>query len=241
MAFAPDGSFLLTTDNNQTLLAVLVQKGALATWSSINTGTIVYAVAFSPTGTTFVTGNADNTATLRKSSDGAVVLSLWTVANGHTKAVTSVAFSPDGHTIATGSLDGTIKLWNAADGTFIQTLTPSLATFYSAIAFTADSANLISLTQQTDPPLALWSLASGTVVSTSLANGANTCFVLSPDGGTVYAGGRPGIQPLQLPGWAALPLMRNPTSGLSGLSLSADGARLAWIDGDEVGHVSCLP
>jgi WD40 repeat protein len=71
----------------------------------------VFAVAFSPDGTTALTGSGDYTAR------------FWDVATGmprgaplpHQGMVTAVAFSPDGKTALTGSDDGTARLWPTAD------------------------------------------------------------------------------------------------------------------------------
>jgi hypothetical protein len=66
----------------------------------------VLAVAFSPDGSTIVTGSGDGTARLWQ-ADGTFLAPL----EGHEDAVLAVAFSPDGSTIVTGSRDGTARLW----------------------------------------------------------------------------------------------------------------------------------
>jgi WD40 repeat protein len=67
----------------------------------------VLSVAFSPDGTTALSGSSDKT------------LRLWDVATGqelrtfkgHMEQVRSVAFSPDGRTALSGSDDKTLRLW----------------------------------------------------------------------------------------------------------------------------------
>jgi WD40 repeat protein len=71
---------------------------------------IVYAVAFSPDGTTVITGSYDRTARLWDVSTGRPIGQPLT----HQDAVSAVAFSPDGTTVITGSRDGTARFWDVA-------------------------------------------------------------------------------------------------------------------------------
>jgi WD40 repeat protein len=71
----------------------------------------VYAVAWSPDGSTLASAGRDHD------------LRLWDTATGgvrrfpaHTSDINAVAFSPDGRIVATGSDDGRIGLWDATTG-----------------------------------------------------------------------------------------------------------------------------
>ncbi|MEJ2118418.1 MAG: hypothetical protein P8Y36_11230 [Alphaproteobacteria bacterium] len=86
----------------------------------------VNSVAFSPDGSTVVSGGAGETLAILP--DGRTVitgsadysLKLWDVASGkelstltgHSDTVQSVAFSPNGRTALSGSWDKTLKLWD---------------------------------------------------------------------------------------------------------------------------------
>ena len=63
--------------------------------------------AFTPDGTKFVSGGADNTLRMWQVTDGSA-LRAWA---GHDAAVSSVSVMADGKTIVSGSLDKTVRLW----------------------------------------------------------------------------------------------------------------------------------
>ena len=67
----------------------------------------VRTAAFSPDGTTLLTGSEGGTARLWRANDGAALVVL----EGHEGWLTAAAFSPDGATVLTGSADGTARLW----------------------------------------------------------------------------------------------------------------------------------
>jgi len=73
----------------------------------------VWAVAFSPDGSTLAAGVTDGTVWLWNVADPAhpVLIATLTGPQGH---VFSVAFSPSGRTLAAASNDGTVHLWDAS-------------------------------------------------------------------------------------------------------------------------------
>jgi hypothetical protein len=81
-------------------------------------------VAFSPDGSTIVSGSWDNSIKIWDLSSSSLLSSLA----GHLREITSVAFSPDGSKIVSGSVDNSIKIWDAPrlirQAERLSTLTP---------------------------------------------------------------------------------------------------------------------
>jgi WD40 repeat protein len=73
----------------------------------------VWAVAFSPDGSTLAAGVTDGTVWMWNLADPAhpALIATLTGPQGH---VFSVAFSPSGRTLAAASDDGTVHLWDAS-------------------------------------------------------------------------------------------------------------------------------
>jgi hypothetical protein len=193
VAFSPNGSILAASYDVPAVTLWNVAGRSQLTTLAADTGWWVYALAFSPDGSTLVTGNGDNDANAGR-SDG--VVQLWDVAS-RTKTATltstnsgpgSLAFSPDGAMLANVNGDGTITLWRVAARTSAATLT---AAGYDAkcVAYSPDGTTLAS--GNDDGTITLWDAAARTRAAT-LQTGTHTVVrwvAFSPDGTTLACGG----------------------------------------------------
>lgn len=124
LAFSPDGKKLVTAGAHSG------RPGQLKVWD-LATGketlsqrriTAVRAVAFSPTGKTFASGDFNGTIILRDPDTG--LTQSWTPA--HAKGINGLSFSRDGQWLVSAGLDNTVKLWdvklppNQPQGNFTQ-------------------------------------------------------------------------------------------------------------------------
>ena len=137
---------------------------------------LVTSVAFSPDGTIFASGSADNTIKLWDVVTGTNIATL----DGHTSWILSVAFSPDGTMLASASYDHTVKLWDVATRTNIATL-DGYVYWMESVAFSPDGTTLASTGQ--DRTVRLWDIATGTniaILEGHTSGGYSVAF--SPDG-----------------------------------------------------------
>ncbi len=111
------------------------------------------AVAYSPDGRSFVTGDFGGKITVRDAQTG--TLRFPPVQHG--QYVHSVAYSPDGRYIASGSSNKTIKIHSAADGKVLATL-PGHRDGVLSVCFSPDGRQLLSGSY--DNTARLWDLAT---------------------------------------------------------------------------------
>lgn len=93
-------------DGTAILWSLVGEGGKL--YSPIQHNTPVYAVKFSPDGTTFATGSKDKLIRLWDTNTAKRNLTL----TGHKDSVRDFDFSPDGSTLVSGSPDGKIFVWD---------------------------------------------------------------------------------------------------------------------------------
>jgi WD40 repeat protein/tRNA A-37 threonylcarbamoyl transferase component Bud32 len=145
----------------------------------------VMAAAFSPDGTTILTGSLDKTA------------QRWDALTGqplgdplkHDGGVTAVAFSPDAQTILTASEDGAVRLWDA-DGRRVNRTLPHPAAVTAAV-FSTDGKTI--LTGCMDRGARLWNAADGKLIRPPLMHaGPVNCVALSPNGDLILTGSMDG-------------------------------------------------
>lgn len=171
--FSPDGEFLATCSEDQTI-KLWRQDGSLVATLKGHTGSI-FTIAFSPDGDLIATGGEDHSVRLW-SHDGWRINQLA----GHEGTIYGVVFSPDGQTIASASADRTVKLWTR-DGTLIRTLEhPQIV---NAVAFSTDGQTIV--TASADQTIKLWS-RNGVLLKTLTGHTEPVqAIAFSPDGNQI--------------------------------------------------------
>lgn len=150
----------------------------------------VAAVAFSPDGSTFLTGSA--------SWDKKGEARIWDTAKGefraileHERQVLAVAFSPDGKTVVTGSTDWKARVWDSASGKLTATLQHQAPVL--AVSFSRDGQTLVTGSggkyANKGRKARLWDVSTGTLIRPPIQHdGLVAAVALSPDGTTLVTG-----------------------------------------------------
>jgi WD40 repeat protein len=242
-AFSPDTSVLFSLAGAQ-LRALPLASGAVS--YDLDTGTTFNygKISVSPSGALIGLPGPQNTAQLRRATDGALLSSLWDT-QGHTNTVHAVAFSPDGQWIATASADQRIRLWATATGVGGAFLTGALGGV-ETLAFTPDGSGIVSGDDNGD--LRLWNVAAGVTSTMTNVVGRVADLAVSPDGNIVYVAlgntatfaANGDVQRFHLPDWAPLAPLHAHAGPIDEIALSGDGTRLAST-GDGVVRVQCVP
>ena len=164
---------------------------ALAT---IETGSPVSAVAFSPDGAQIAAALADASVGVWDIAAGDQIHRL----SGHESVVSDVEFSADGGTLASSSADTTVRLWDAASGEALHTLQAHID-YVIKLSFSPDGARLASASAaigiatsdrtEANNTVQIWDVASGEKLLTIPPEGPGYYrdVEFSPDGRTVAA------------------------------------------------------
>ena len=188
VAYSPNGKHLAVAGSIGIWLYDMTTYQEVALLTEYNTGT-TNGVAFSPDGSTIVSGSDDGT------------IRLWDTDTGKHKQkfadaewVLSVAFSPDGNTIASGGghmegLGDGIYLRNAHTGKLQKTLLGHVYDTLS-VCFSPDGKTLASGGQAGNNDIRLWDLDTGERLETLGGQGWNdvNSVVFSPDGNIIASG-----------------------------------------------------
>ena len=148
LAVSPDGKFLASADSNGELQKRDAKTGKLlwrvrAHWlpvagsgaGEIEDAVKIWALCWSPDGSTLATGGEDAVVKTWAARDGRLLQTLA----GHGALVNSATFSPEGKTLLSSSDDGTIRFWNAQSGALRGTLRTLPGKLDGWIAWTADN------------------------------------------------------------------------------------------------------
>jgi WD40 repeat protein len=234
-SFAGGGPLAMSADGTRVYYAS--QSGLHAEQGfDVDPGAGVYALDLAPAGDLLAVGKGDNTAELRRTTDGSVTHLLWDITNGHTGPVSAVGFAKDGSLVATGSQDKTVRIWNVSDGQFVRAI--AVGTPVTSVVFDSDKSWL--LVGDTSNTLTRFKVSDGTSLGAH-AVGVTARPKLTPDDGTVYLPGPGSVIAFRVSDWASLPALLGHAGVVERLALSADGKRLVSVSDDGTARVYCLP
>ncbi|CAE6535640.1 unnamed protein product [Rhizoctonia solani] len=120
--------------------------------------TPVYAIAFAPSGQSFISASGGGEILLWDTSSGEILLGPL---KGHSEAVRSISFSSDGSLFASGSSDTTIRLWDSTTGLMVRNPLRGHTSAVSSTIFSGDSRQLVSGSY--DMTARIWDVAAGTL------------------------------------------------------------------------------
>ncbi|WP_162909420.1 WD40 repeat domain-containing protein [Aggregatilinea lenta] len=171
---------------DDTLDAILASVSFESPWLQAFAGHTDYVngVAFSPDGTTLVSGSDDGTVRLWDVASGEA-----RVLEGHEDYVNGVAFSPDGLQVASASDDYSARVWDVASGETVVTFSTESDSF-SSVAFSPDGSKVAA----GDAGAWILDAATGEILVTLDSGFAYPLSVaFSPDGATLATGNDDGM------------------------------------------------
>lgn len=163
-AFSPDGAWLAQGSIGGDVW--VLDRASDWVVSTAGHDVDVLTLAFSPDGTSFVTGAGDGMIKIWEAATGQLIRSLA----GHSNTVTCLRFDSTGRWLASGSVDRTIKVWDAQTGVQIATLVGHEAPVMGVV-FTSKSDRLVSCSM--DKTVRIWralAMTPRTVAKRALAD-----------------------------------------------------------------------
>jgi WD40 repeat protein len=189
MAFSPDGTMLAFGTKTAVILWRVSDGTYLRKWEIDQWEIEIVSIAFSPDGTTLITGGWWGGVKLWRVLDGTQLYELKGELMG---SVYRVAFSPDGQFVAAGSIGGIVNLWRAADGAHLSTMQSTESMEHGGVRsllFLPDGNTLVAA--YSEGGIILWRIPDGTILRTlqeatydwsCLEFSAGSVLAVSPDG-----------------------------------------------------------
>jgi eukaryotic-like serine/threonine-protein kinase len=143
---------------------------------------MVFALAWSPDGTSIASGSWDKTVQVWDAANGRQIY----IHHGHMTSVPAVAWSPDSKRIASASVDGTVQVWDAATGMHAQTFHGHNSYVY-AVTWSPDGKRIAS--GGNDRMVHIWDALTGKLLLTYKNHVSDvTAVAWSPNGSCIASG-----------------------------------------------------
>ncbi|MEM6251990.1 MAG: TIR domain-containing protein [Cyanobacteria bacterium P01_D01_bin.156] len=220
--FSPDGNFLITASNDNTL-KLWEKNGRLRFTLDSHQGQVRDA-AFSPDGQLIASASSDKTVKLWR-QDGVVLRTL----KGHNSIVYGLSFSPDSRIIATAGGDQTVKVWNTQTGDLISTLEGHLERV-RAVEFSPDGKQIASTSS--DRTIKIWHLDGTEVASFSGHTADIEALAWSPHGKWIVSASEDATIKLWSPDGQELATFEDHQAGVEDIAFSPNGQLIASAGDD---------